>query len=327
VSIPDVVRHGRSAIHSPVCGSMYFLLTAAAAPPTTTHPDPSGQDASRGHSESADIIQHQPSRARALPVVSTSSFAEPDFLFSDERLPAAFLAGDVMVTQFVLCLALCHECQASPHPDDRAGYKYASASPDEVALVRAAAKLGIVFVKRDLQALHVEVARDARVHAVSPDTDHRDTYRPGANWRLSVSRVRAHFSLTVVCGVCFFYRQICLPCMSNIWSITCWTFSSSRRSADACRLWYARLTAASFSFAKGPTRPFFRVWACNPMPACAMRHNCTWTSTRVRVSGVCVWHLPICLLNGTHRLSSMVTIVCIDLASVSHLVSLTTRTA
>ncbi|KAK4656686.1 drs2 neo1 protein [Podospora pseudocomata] len=66
--------------------------------------------------------------------------------------------------QFILCLALCHTCL--PEEDENGKIDYQAASPDELALVRAAAQLGYIVVKRTTESVTVRME-----HGTGADTE------------------------------------------------------------------------------------------------------------------------------------------------------------
>ncbi|PWN23389.1 phospholipid-translocating P-type ATPase [Microstroma glucosiphilum] len=79
--------------------------------------------------------------------------------FTDSRLSAALKTPDtphaVQLFQFWRCLALCHTALASENEDGLIEFK--AQSPDEQALVQAAAEVGFIFLRRDRSTLSIQV--------------------------------------------------------------------------------------------------------------------------------------------------------------------------
>lgn len=79
--------------------------------------------------------------------------------FADSRLAAALKTPNtphaVQLFQFWRCLALCHTALASENEDGLIEFK--AQSPDEQALVQAAAEVGFIFLGRDRTTLTIQV--------------------------------------------------------------------------------------------------------------------------------------------------------------------------
>ncbi|THU78043.1 phospholipid-translocating ATPase [Dendrothele bispora CBS 962.96] len=110
-----------------------------ATSPVTTNADDSALPASR-----KTPIFHSPELSSDLKVISSSSSLSPD----------AALHAQVL-TKFFLVLALCHTVLTSTN-SETGELEYKAQSPDEEALVRAAADVGYVFRGREREFLSVE---------------------------------------------------------------------------------------------------------------------------------------------------------------------------
>ncbi|KAK4197695.1 putative type IV phospholipid-transporting ATPase [Triangularia verruculosa] len=100
--------------------------------------------------------------------------------------------------QFLLCLALCHTCL--PEEDENGKIDYQAASPDELALVRAAAQLGYTVVKRTTESVTVRME-----HGASPDTE--ETYQILDVIEFSSKRKRMSIVLRMPDGrICIFTK-------------------------------------------------------------------------------------------------------------------------
>jgi len=67
----------------------------------------------------------------------------------DQNLISALVAGDKRARDYVLALALCHTCSASPDPERPGKVVYSGESTDEIALVSMASFHGVRFVERN----------------------------------------------------------------------------------------------------------------------------------------------------------------------------------
>lgn len=74
---------------------------------------------------------------------------------ADPSLDEALLRHDAPVVDFFRCLALCHGVVPAPAPESVAALVYRSSSPDEKALVEAAAARRVVFLRREPQQLEI----------------------------------------------------------------------------------------------------------------------------------------------------------------------------
>eukprot|EP01113_Clastostelium_recurvatum_P044997 TRINITY_DN7661_c0_g1_i3.p1 TRINITY_DN7661_c0_g1~~TRINITY_DN7661_c0_g1_i3.p1 ORF type:complete len:1183 (+),score=311.41 TRINITY_DN7661_c0_g1_i3:100-3648(+) len=86
---------------------------------------------------------------------STSTSGKPNDSINDEVLRAALARGDPDALEFFRALALCHTVVTSSAEDGTVEYQ--ASSPDEEALVSAAANLDVKFTKRDLHSEEIMV--------------------------------------------------------------------------------------------------------------------------------------------------------------------------
>eukprot|EP00118_Oscarella_pearsei_P013031 m.100197 g.100197 ORF g.100197 m.100197 type:complete len:1253 (+) comp37085_c0_seq9:5030-8788(+) len=86
---------------------------------------------------------------------SANKYSNPDFVFYDEELLKSCKDCDQDVLEFFRLIALCHTVM--PELDESNKIQYQAQSPDEGALVSAAASFGITFLKRSQTDVTLDV--------------------------------------------------------------------------------------------------------------------------------------------------------------------------
>ena len=125
--------------------------TGLPTPPSPVIPPEYVQNAGRAVTNSGDLNTVPFLRAAAAPAGSPES-SLPHFCFEDENDRVArdltTEAHSAMINEFYTLLAVCHTVIPEPDPDSPGQLIYQAASPDEGALVNAAAAFGYRFHSR-----------------------------------------------------------------------------------------------------------------------------------------------------------------------------------
>ncbi|KAI5840221.1 phospholipid-translocating P-type ATPase [Morchella snyderi] len=91
-------------------------------------------------------------RSTAIPQKAQPQLSTMDLLYYLQNHPHTFFARKARF--FLLSIALCHTC--IPEVDDDGNITYQAASPDELALVRAAQELGYITIDRQINKISIK---------------------------------------------------------------------------------------------------------------------------------------------------------------------------
>eukprot|EP00299_Pterocystis_sp_00344_P019797 c9793_g1_i1.p1 GENE.c9793_g1_i1~~c9793_g1_i1.p1 ORF type:complete len:1099 (+),score=250.37 c9793_g1_i1:1-3297(+) len=89
---------------------------------------------------------------------------DEDDVFEDQELLTKVAQRDPEVIGFFRALALCHA--VVPQKQGDGSYEYRSSSPDEEALVKAAAQFGVKFISRTKNTIRIDVFEDQETYEV-----------------------------------------------------------------------------------------------------------------------------------------------------------------
>lgn len=97
-------------------------------------------------------------------LIFTSKELQEDFSSSNSSL-VAFKIGKIryqreLIKDFFICMALCHECLVETNGEE---VKYIGQSPDEAALLDAAMRVGVKFIKKTEDLITLQVTQDNKV--------------------------------------------------------------------------------------------------------------------------------------------------------------------